>query len=98
VVIDAMITVDSGAAEAVALLSNGGANCIAVGMITLIANDIPQQLFVHYEYQPGAVTPITFAVKVANNDGSSLYVNGKSSGRLFGGVLNSWLKIREFIP
>lgn len=48
---------------------------------------------------PGSVGPHTYSIRVGNGQASSnTYINGRSSTRLYGGVLTSHLALEEYLP
>ncbi len=82
----------------IAALFTGGANAIAAAAQHLgSASNYVSMLKLAAEHSPGAVTPITFTVRVGQESGANtMYVNGNDTSRLFGGVMVSSLVITEF--
>lgn len=79
-------------------LHNGGASAIAaVGATESNAVDcMATTAFVH-SYAPGSTALITFSVRVGTNSGADhFYVNGNGSNRLYGGISNAWMIVKEF--
>lgn len=57
--------------------------------------DVVRPLILYHEMQAGTTSSTTFRFRIGGVNAGTLYVNGTSGGRLFGGVLNSGIIVTE---
>ena len=89
--------VDGNATEAsCALFRGAGANALAAGT-SFTNTDFVQPLPVVYQDVPGSVAAQSYTLRVGPNSGT-IYINGTSGGRIFGGVFYSFLMLEEVVP
>jgi len=99
IVVSVIIPVASNGANhlTVALFKDADVNAIAATNVTLSSADYMLQETLEHKLVAGTTGAINFAVRVGPN-GGTLYVNGTSVGRRYGGALSAYLKITEFEP
>jgi hypothetical protein len=56
------------------------------------------QIVTEHTMVAGDTSPITFKVRTSLNSGTTIEINGKSGGRIFGGVLISKIEVFEYLP
>jgi hypothetical protein len=54
-----------------------------------------QHLSLEFEEAPGSVGPFTYKIRAGGIDGGTLRLNGKVSGRIFGGASRATLTVEE---
>jgi hypothetical protein len=84
--------------SSMAIFQDSTANAIAACMLnrnnSSNLNNCPNML-IHY-MTAGTTSATTFKLRAGPDSGGTLYINGGSSERLFGGVAASWIKVEEF--
>jgi len=85
---------DSGA---VAVFINGGTNAITALPLTTTQVNYSLPISLIYEHVLGNVATHTYSVRVGVSTYST-YVNGNSSGRLYGGVARWSMLLEEVVP
>lgn len=95
IVITATIPITGPVAGKVTLaLFNGGVNAVAaVGTVT--ANTIGV-VNIAFEFFPGSTTPLTLSARLGEDSGGTIYINGTSGGRLFGGISKAFIRAIEY--
>lgn len=79
-----------------ALFQDSTANALAVQMALSSASSATvNPTLIHY-MTAGTTSTTTFKVRVGANTAGTVYINGQSGARLFGGVYNSSITIEEF--
>jgi hypothetical protein len=82
-----------------ALFVNNNADAVAATFDTVPATNLGIQAMLSYEYVPGVTTLETYKVRVGPGAAGTININGNSSTRLLGGVLNCVLHATEiFVP
>lgn len=79
-------------AVAAALFRNGTTNAIATGAINVFGNI--SSLYLEYEDTPGSTDEQTYSIRIGPS-GGTMYVNGTSLGRFYGGTLRAMLVAEE---
>jgi hypothetical protein len=64
---------------------------------TTVGADLIDLIEFDVEDTPGSVGPHTYSVRVGPHIGATVYVNGRSSGRLFGGQSRATLFVEEVL-
>lgn len=81
-----------------ALFQDSTANALAVGWAQIPAANAVCVITYSYVMTAGTTSATTFKVRVGTSLNGVITVNGQNSGRIFGGVMNSSMIIREWIP
>lgn len=79
----------------IAALFDGNTSAVRAAFYALDSANRVVPLVLEYEFTSSGTSPITFTVRGGNNTGSSTYVNGRSGGRVLGGVVACTLNIQE---
>jgi hypothetical protein len=80
----------------IALFQDSTANALATRAKEAIGNDVLGAISLTYEMTAGTTSATTFRIRGGGNTGSiNMHMNSISTGRLFGGVLYSTLKVTE---
>lgn len=79
---------------AMALFQDAGANAIAATHVDSVAAAIPGQGLIDYRAITSITTSTTFKVR-GGGPGATTTFNGTGGGRLYGGVINSYIEIEE---
>lgn len=91
-----LLNVDSGGNIAQCALFRGGAvNALAAAGMNTGADNL-MQLSLMFEDVPGSVSAQAYALRVGPEAGT-LYVNGISGGRKYGGVAISYMRVEEIV-
>lgn len=48
-----------------------------------------------FYYSPGDTSSHTYTVRLISNDNNSAFINGNATARLFGGIAETWMTLRE---
>ena len=91
----AIAAVSTGNQASMSLLQDSTANALAATTGEAINSD-PFEMHITWLMRAGTTSSTTFKVNVGGTAGT-LTFNGFSGGRVFGGVANSFLRIREFM-
>ncbi len=83
---------------ACALFQDAVSNALAVSPGSISNTTVLIPLVISIRKSAGSTSAQTYRIRVGTNGGGSLYVNGNSGGRLYGGVLKSTLFIQEIAP
>lgn len=73
---------------------NGAANAIKAGYTSVAVLNEQHELEAEVEISPASVALQTISVRLGTNAGS-IFLNGNSSGRIFGGVMSATLTVEE---
>ena len=80
----------------VALFQDATANALAAGMCARdAASGGASNVTLKYLLHAGTVAATTFRIRVGSASGATTTFNGVAGGRIFGGVMNSILRVRE---
>lgn len=91
-------TVDNNNAPAVsALFVSGNTSALSTSLSVINSTFATRPLVLTYEYVPGVTSALTFSIRVGTT-ASTLYVNGYTASRVFGGSSKAVLIIEEIIP
>lgn len=100
-IIDAVINVatNNGSGDVVtcALFQDSTADALTAAAKFVLASTI-NQISLHHEMTAGTGSSTTFRVRCGTNTAGSVYVNGTSGSRIFGGVMSSPLTIVDYQP
>lgn len=88
---------DGGNHLTAALFKDTDANALAASNVTSSNANYMLQATAEHRFVAGTTSAINFAVRVGPN-GGTLYMNGQSVGRRYGGALAATLKITEIEP
>lgn len=80
---------------AVALFYNSGADAVCTSAVTAQANALHSVHMEHWIDSPGADRTVAVAVRMGGSSANA-YLNGRSTGRFFGGTFRSMLRIDEY--
>ena len=75
-------------------LFDGSTNAIAVGH-ALLYDAYPLPLTVNYEYVAGTTSPITFSVRIGDDSGNAITMNGVGSTAYFNNKFASFIEVEE---
>jgi hypothetical protein len=78
-----------------ALFQDSGADAISTGYNDMGAVNVAGPIPVDHQKLAGTTSSVTFAVRYGSGSGT-ITLNGFSSARKYGGVLNSFLEVEEF--
>lgn len=81
----------------VALFQDAIANALAAGVHRSSNTSHSLQISVRHRMVAGGITPITFRVRAGSTVGATLTFNGQASARILGGVLASYITVKELI-
>jgi len=91
-----LLNIDSGNVMGQCALFRGAvANALAAAA-TINGLDNMTQLSLVFEDVPGSVSAQSYALRVGPNS-STMYVNGTSGGRIYGGVMISYMRLEEIV-
>ncbi len=94
--VTAIVNLNAGNGEASAAVFRGaGANAIGAAVI-IAGNDPPAPVTVFVDDAPSSVAAQSYTLRVGPSTGT-LYVNGVSGGRIFGGALTCSLLLQEIV-
>lgn len=79
-----------------ALFQDSNANALAAAVIVVNAGTHQEPLNLSHWMQAGGVAATTFKVRTGAT-ASTVTFNGKSGGRIYGGVMNSYLRVSEIM-
>lgn len=99
--IEAVIHISHTAANSwlrAALFQDAGTNAIKVGATLSTTATAISQVKINHQMVAGTTSPITFRIFGGSDLAGTLTFNGQSGSRLYGGVINSYLKITERLP
>lgn len=82
-----------GATEITTVALFDGTTCIQA--IPFDADERLDTVTAAVRYTAGGTSSKTISVRVGRTSGGSIYINGRSTGRLYGGALKSWIKVTE---
>jgi len=91
----AQISAAAAAYACAALFLNSNASSVAASTAFVAAANNISTLTIEHEFVPGATTSQTLNVRVGPGAAGTIYVNGISTGRLFGGVFKATLVVEE---
>jgi hypothetical protein len=80
---------------AIALFSAGGANALDAAYAPPLTANYISTLTLEWEWVPGVTTAIDVTIRAGSNPTRSLYLNGSSAGRIFGGASHCTLVVEE---
>ena len=97
VVVRGLIQDSANRQGAVCLFRNADADAIAATSANLYAGgaQIAQTVVLEFEDSPASTSAQTYAVRVGPSGGGTMYVNGNSGGRIFGGSMRATLVLEE---
>lgn len=97
VVVRGLIQDSANRQGAVCLFRGAGADAIAATSANLYAAgaQIAQTMVLEYEDSPASTSTQTYNVRVGPSGGGTLYVNGNSSSRIYGGAMRATLVLEE---
>ena len=81
-----------------ALFRSDNSGARACGMNITGGTDYEGQILFEHEWVVDTLTPYTWSVRAAGSTSSAIRLNGRSSGRVYGGAWTSYLRIDEFAP
>lgn len=87
----------TGIAGIAALFQDSTANALTCDVQNVTAAAIAGNIMLEHTMDAGTTSSTTFKVRVGTSTGT-LYFNGYSGGRLFGGVLKATMTITEYTP
>jgi hypothetical protein len=91
----ALISINAVGASATALFRDSGANAVAASAGHFYASGVVQERHLDYVALAGSVSATTFSLRAGG--GGTVTFNGAGGSRLFGGVANSSMEIRELM-
>lgn len=96
-IIDVILNVTAGAATTimVALFKAGTNDALAVTAQGIGSTNILNGIALRYKMTAGTTSAITFSVRAGDATAGSMYLNGITTGQLFGGTLMSSITITE---
>jgi len=99
-IIDAVVYVAQSAGQnmVMALFQDSTANALAASISYNPANNTTRQMEVGYRMTAGTTSATTFKIRVGASSAATVTFNGASGARLLGGVMSSYIRVREFIP
>lgn len=77
------------------LFRNGVADALNVAIVVANGTNVPAPLVVSAEYAPGTTDAQTISVRVGPDNPTTVYLNGNSVGRRFGGASKAVLLVEE---
>lgn len=80
---------------AAALFSAGAANALHAKYAPPLSANYVTTIPLEWEWVPGVTTAIDVTVRAGSNPSRSLYLNGSSTGRIFGGAAHCTLVVEE---
>jgi hypothetical protein len=97
VVVRGLIQDSANRQGAVCLFRGAGADAIAATSANLYSAgaQIAQTVVLEFEDSPASTSAQTYNVRVGPSGGGTMYVNGNSSGRIFGGSMRATLVLEE---
>ena len=81
-----------------ALFKDSGANALAACQFTSPIGNYLGPLYMEYEESAANTSARTYKIRVGPGSTATLYINGNSSSRIFGGIARSTLVIEEIQP
>ncbi len=73
-------------------------SAISGSLVTIPASNYHNNMIFSYEMVAGSTSTITFKLRAGPEAAATIAVNGSTSTRFLGGVLNSYLKVTEVTP
>jgi hypothetical protein len=80
------------------LFQDSTANALKAGIAYNAANNRAQKIVLKHRMTAGTTSATTFKVRIGPSAAGTVTFNGESSARLLGGVMSSFIYVREFIP
>ena len=80
-----------------ALFQDSTANALKTAWQTMALNDVTT-LHINHQMTAGTTSATTFKIKAGLSAAGTCYLNGVAGSRYFGGTMNSYIKITEYLP
>ena len=80
-----------------ALFRDSEADAVAVAVQYISTSTGLTELKIDYAAMAGSASAITFKYRAGSDGGGTITFNGQSGGRLYGGVINSYMEARELM-
>ncbi|MGG7581041.1 hypothetical protein [Rhizobium sp. Nf11,1] len=91
-------SLSTGAVRSMALFQNGVANALEAVQITPGSAGLYAQANLAHRMVAGTTSPITFTIRAGPASAATLTMNGGGGARKFGGVMNSYIQVKEYTP
>jgi hypothetical protein len=75
--------------------TGSGTGALQVGRTIASSANFVATVVLEWEWVPGVTTAVDVTIRVGTNSGQSVYLNGSSAGRLFGGAAKATLVVEE---
>lgn len=85
-----------GCSTIAALFRAGTPDALAVIELAIPGANHRTLTHINHEVVTASLAALTFSVRVGLTGGAQLRLNGNQAGRFFGGVMNSFLRVKEF--
>ncbi|HJS44145.1 MAG TPA: hypothetical protein VJ755_11780 [Gemmatimonadales bacterium] len=81
-----------------ALFRSDNSGARACGVFITGGTDYEGQILFEHEWIVDTLTPLTWSVRAGGSTSTAVRMNGRASGRIYGGAWQSFLRIDEFAP
>jgi hypothetical protein len=71
--------------------------CIAAGAVSINTSDETDFIELAARERADVTSSLSYTVRLGSQGGATVYLNGRNAARLFGGVANSFLEVRELV-
>jgi hypothetical protein len=96
--VQAITSLSSGAVRSTALFQNGVSNALKAVQPPAGAAGYLDASNILHRMVAGTTSAVTFSVRAGPGSASTMTFNGGAGTRKFGGVMNSYIKVREYAP
>ncbi len=79
----------------IALFAAGAANALDAKYAPPLTANFVSVVVLEWEWVPGVTSAVDVTIRAGSNPGRSLYLNGSSAGRIFGGASHCTLSVKE---